>query len=162
MKKHLVALVLCVMMLLGCTAARAEDEYLYYEYETTWFSEVELDFDVALETCRNSDRGVYRALVALFSCVEYNRKVENAYEPDFSQPIYVSAFSRSSNLALVVDFFSEDGHHVRLFTDGQQVAYNVDTEVPSVVKTVQTLACDWTYEISSSDLLTVAEAINQN
>ena len=158
MKKHLVALVLCVMMLLGCTAARAEEDCFYYE--TTVFSD--LDFDAIMETCRDSDNGVIRALIVFLACVEYNSKVENTYEPDFSQPIYVSAFSRSSNLALVVDFFSEDGHHVRLFTDGQQVAYNVDTEAPSVVKTVQTLACDWTYEISSSDLLTVAEAINQN
>ncbi len=161
MKKRLVALVLCLVTLLGCTVARAEEEYLYYE--TTWFSEVELDFDAALETCRNSDRGVYRALVALFSCVEYNRKVENAYEPDFSQPIYVSAFSSDdAPCVLIVDFFSEDGHHVSLFSDGNQVIYDVDTDTPSYIKSTQTLICDWSYEISSSDLLTVAEAINQN
>ena len=158
MKKHLVALVLCVMMLLGCTAARAEEDCFYYE--TTVFSD--LDFDAIMETCRDSDNGVIRALIVFLACVEYNSKVENTYEPDFSQPIYVSAFSRSSNLALVVDFFSEDGHHVRLFTDGQQVAYNVDTDTPSYVKSTQVSLCYWTYELSTSDLLTVLETLDQN
>lgn len=158
MKKRLVALVLCVMMLLGCTAARAEEDCFYYE--TTVFSD--LDFDAIMETCRDSDNGVIRALIVFLACVEYNSKVENTYEPDFSQPIYVSAFSRSSNLALVVDFFSEDGHHVRLFTDGQQVAYNVDTDTSSYVKSTQVSLCYWTYELSTSDLLTVLETLDQN
>ena len=158
MKKHLVALVLCLVMVLGCVGARAEEDCFYYE--TTVFSD--LDFDAIMETCRDSDNGVIRALIVFLACVEYNSKVENTYEPDFSQPIYVSAFSRSSNLALVVDFFSEDGHHVRLFTDGQQVAYNVDTDTPFYVKSTQVSLCYWTYELSTSDLLTVLETLDQN
>ena len=158
MKKHLVALVLCLVTLLGCVGARAEDDDLYYE--TTLFSK--LDFDTTMETCRDSDNGLQRALIAFFACVEYNQEVEDAYEPDFSQPIYVGAFSRNSNLALIVAFFSEDGHSVRLFTDGQQVAYNVDTGTPSNVKSTLTFICDWIYELSSSDLHALSEALDQN
>ncbi len=157
MKKHLVALVLCLVMVLGCTVVRAEEKYL--NYETTLFSEI--DFDAFMEACRNSDGGVYRALVALFSCAEYQQKVENAYEPDFSQPIYVSAFS-GDGTSCVVDFFSEDGHHVCLFMGGNQVIYDVDTNTPSHVKSAQVSLCDWTYELSTSDLLTVLEALEQN
>ncbi len=158
MKKRLVALVLCVAMLLGCTVVRAEEEYP--SYETTLFSV--LDFDFVVEKCRNSDKGVARALIALFLWDDYHQKVENAYELDFTQPIYVSAYSNSIATALVVNFFSKDGHHVYFFSDGKEVGYTVNTDTPSGVKSTLSLLCDWTYEVSTSDLLTALDMINQN
>ena len=150
MKKRLVALVLCVMMLLGCTAARADYNYFFPD----WLSK----FDFSESTCRSSSFN--RSALAALAILDYSTSVSNAYEVDFSQPVYVSNFpSDSGDSSRYVDFFTKSGIHVRLFINSAVVLYDVDTDIPSYVKTINTMICDWSYEAPVSEILEVYETL---
>ena len=155
MKKRLVALVLCLVTLLGCTVARADYNYFFPD----WLNY----FDFSESACRSSSFN--RSALAAIAFLDYGTSVSNAYKVDFSQPIYVSNFtSDSGDSNRYVDFFTENGYHVRLFINTVVVFYDVDTDTPSVVKSKNAIISDWSYEASITEISevynTLSEAMN--
>lgn len=155
MKKCLVALVLCLVMVLGCTVAKADYDYFFPD----WLNY----FDFSESACRSSS--LNRSALAAIALLDYGISASNVYEVDFSQPIYVSNFtSDSGDSNRYVDFFTESGRHVRLFITPLVVLIDEDTDTPSHVKTINALVCDWSYEASITEINevynTLSEAVN--
>ena len=155
MKKRLVALVLCLVTLLGCVGARAEDDDAYF------LATILPHINLSAEDCRIS--GSNRALIAINVIVEYLMNVDDAYSPDLTQPIYVSAFAVDSDTYLIVNFFSEDNHHVQLLFTAENaiVIYSVNAETPSYVKSCASAMFDWTYSPSSSEINTATKKLKE-
>ena len=150
MKKRLVALVLCLVMVLGCTVVRGEDD-------STFFEGLLLSmFDFSEGTCRNSSMN--RSALAAIAYLDYSTSVDNAYEADFSKPFYVG-FSDDIGF---VQFFSENGHSILLLTSGSLVFYNHDTYSPSTAKIGLTSSCEWVYEASLSEMAEVFRTISES
>ncbi|MDO4838341.1 MAG: hypothetical protein Q4B32_08085 [Clostridia bacterium] len=154
MKKRLVALVLCLVTLLGCTVARAEDDSAYFI--STYLSL----FSLSEEDCRYS--GTNRAIIAMLASAEYNSKVDGSFMQDFAQPIYVSAFTSDSGALIIVDLFSEDGNHVTLYSfENTVISYTCDRVTPSSVETLRTFTCKWSYSLSLSEISIAIDTITE-
>ena len=155
MKKRLVALVLCLVMVLGCTVARVEDDNAYF------LATILPHINLSAEDCRIS--GSNRALTAINVIVEYLMNVDDAYSPDLTQPIYISAYTVDSDTYLIVNFFSEDNHHILLLfaAEGTVVTYSVNTETPTYVKSYASAIFDWTYSLSSSEINTATKKLKE-
>ncbi len=148
MKKRLVALVLCVMLVLGCTAVRAEEDPEVFEGLLLSM------FDFSESACRNSSMN--RSALAAIAYLEYQTSVDNAYDADFSQPFYVGFRDDFAH----VYFFSEDGHAIQLLILGSTVAYShLETQTPSIIKSFLTGYCDWVYTASASEMAEVFKTL---